>query len=78
MAGDGTIFLEGLIRDGLLTAGLLPLSVIFDAYSNTTYVLRAVPEIDPNTPHGAVILVVSALGLVERRLRRAAVGQHTV
>jgi len=36
-----------------------------------TYVLRAVPEIDPNTAHGAVILLVNALGLVERRLRRS-------
>ena len=36
-----------------------------------TYVPRAVPEIDPNTAHGAVVLSVSALGLVERRLRRS-------
>jgi hypothetical protein len=71
MVGDDTFFLEGLIRDGLLTAGLSPLSVIFDADSNMTYVLRAVPEIDPNTAHGAVILLVNALGLVERRLRRS-------
>jgi hypothetical protein len=55
--------------------------VIFDPVSNMTYVTStpgAVPEIDPNTAHGAVVLLVSALGLVERRLRRAAVGQHTV
>jgi hypothetical protein len=70
MTGDDTFFLEGLIRDGLLTAGLSPLSVIFDADSNMTYVI-AVPEIDPNTAHGAVVLVVSALGLVERRRRRS-------
>lgn len=76
MAGDDTVFLEGLIRSGLLTAGLSPLSVIFDADSNMTYVLRAVPEIDPNTAHGAVVLFVGALGLLERRVRRAAIARH--
>jgi hypothetical protein len=76
MTGDDTFFLEGLIRDGLLTAGLSPLSVIFDADSNMTYVLRAVPELDPNTAHGAVMLLVGALGLLERRLRRAALARH--
>ena len=70
MTGDDTVFLDGLIRDGLLTAGLSPLSVIFDAGSNMTYV-TAVPEIDPNTAHGAVLLLVGALGLLERRLRRS-------
>jgi hypothetical protein len=75
MAGDDTVFLQGLIELGFLTAGLSPLSVIFDADSNMTYVI-AVPEIDPNTAHGAVILLVSALGLVERRLRQAAIARH--
>jgi hypothetical protein len=70
MAGDDTVFLEGLIRSGLLTAGLSPLSVIFDADSNMTYVI-AVPEIDPNTAHGVVVLLVSALGVLERRLRQS-------
>ena len=70
MTGDDTVFLDGLIRHGLLTAGLSPLSVIFDAGSNMTYV-TAVPEIDPNTAHGAVLLLVGALGLLERRLRRS-------
>ena len=70
MTGDDTVFLQGLIERGLLTAGLSPLSVIFDAGSNMTYV-TAVPEIDPNTAHGAVLLLVGALGLLERRLRRS-------
>jgi hypothetical protein len=71
MAGDDTFFLKGLIRGGRLTAGIFPLSVIFDADSNMTYVIRAVPEIDPNTAHGAVMLLVGAAGLLERRLRKA-------
>ena len=71
IAGDDTFFLEGLIRGGLLTAGLFPLSVIFDADSSMTYVMLAVPEIDPNTAHGAVMLLVGAAGLLERRLRKA-------
>jgi hypothetical protein len=66
--GDDTVFLQGLIQRGLLTGGTSPLSVIFDAGSNMTYVI---PEIDPNTAHGAVVLLVGALGLLERRLRRS-------
>jgi len=76
MAGDDTSFLQGLIGGRLLTAGLSPLSVIFDADSNMTYVLRAVPEIDPNTAHGAVMLLVGAAGLLERRLRRVALARQ--
>ena len=74
MTGDDTVFLQALIELGLLTAGLSPLSVIFDAGSNMTYVTLvsgAVPEIDPTTAHGAVVLLVGALGLLERRLRRS-------
>jgi hypothetical protein len=71
MAGDDTFFLKGLIRGGRLTSGIFPLSVIFDADSSMTYVMRAVPEIDPNTAHGAVMLLVGAAGLLERRLRKA-------
>ena len=75
MAGDDTFFLKGLIRGGRLTAGIFPLSVIFDADSNMTYVMRAVPEIDPNTAHGAVMLLVGAAGILERRLRRVALAR---
>ena len=75
MAGDDTFFLEGLIRGGRLTAGIFPLSVIFDADSSMTYVMRAVPEIDPSTAHGAVMLLVGAAGLLERRLRRVALAR---
>lgn len=75
MAGDDTFFLEGLIRGGRLTAGIFPFSVIFDADSSMTYVMRAVPEIDPNTAHGAVMLLISAAGLLERRLRRVALAR---
>ena len=79
MTGDDTVFLQALIELGLLTAGLSPLSVIFDAGSNMTYVTLvsgAVPEIDPTTAHGAVVLLVGALGLLERRLRQAAIARH--
>ncbi|MCY3016821.1 MAG: hypothetical protein NT171_19275 [Planctomycetota bacterium] len=75
MTGDDTSFLQGLIGGGLLNAGLSPLSVIFDAGSNMTYVTLVsapVPEIDPNTAHGAVMLLVGAAGILERRLRRVA------
>ncbi|MEI8367022.1 MAG: hypothetical protein WCJ31_01215 [Planctomycetia bacterium] len=41
-----------------------------------TLVSAAVPEIDPTTAHGAVVLLVSALGLLERRLRQAAIARH--
>ena len=75
MAGDDTVYLQGLIELGFLTAGISPLSVIFDADSNMTYVLRAVPEIDPNTAHGAVMLLVGAAGILERRLRRVALAR---
>jgi len=68
MTGDDTVFLQGLIERGLLTAGVSPLSVIFDAGSNMTYVI---PEIDPNTAHGAIVLLVGALGLLDRRLRQS-------
>ena len=70
MPGDDTSFLQGLIDGRLLTSGLSPLSVIFDADSSMTYVI-AVPEIDRNTAHGAVVLFVGALGVLERRLRRS-------
>ena len=79
ITGDDTVFLQALIELGLLTAGLSPLSVIFDAGSNMTYVTLvsgAVPEIDPTTAHGAVVLLVGALGLLERRLRQAAIARH--
>ena len=79
ITGDDTVFLQALIELGLLTAGLSPLSVIFDAGSNMTYVTlvsAAVPEIDPTTAHGAVVLLVGALGLLERRLRQAAIARH--
>ena len=79
ITGNDTSYLQGLIGGGLLTAGLSPLSVIFDAGSNMTYVTlvsAAVPEIDPNTAHGAVVLLVGALGLLERRLRQAAIARH--
>lgn len=79
VTGDDTVFLQSLIELGLLTAGLSPLSVIFDAGTNMTYVTfvsAAVPEIDPTTAHGAVVLLVGALGLLERRLRQAAIARH--
>ena len=79
ITGNDTSYLQGLIGGGLLTAGLSPLSVIFDAGSNMTYVTLvsgAVPEIDPTTAHGAVVLLVGALGLLERRLRQAAIARH--
>jgi len=41
-----------------------------------TYVLCAVAEIDSNAAHGAVVLLVGALGLLERRLRRVALARH--
>jgi hypothetical protein len=41
-----------------------------------TFVSAPVPEIDPNTAHGAVVLLVGALGLLERRLRQAAIARH--
>jgi hypothetical protein len=74
MAGDDKSFLENLIFAGLITDGPSPLQVIFDPVSNMTYVTStpgAVPEIDPNTAHGAVMILVGALGLLERRLRRS-------
>lgn len=52
---------------------------VHPAFSNMTYVTlvsAAVPEIDPTTAHGAVVLLVSALGLLERRLRQAAIARH--
>jgi hypothetical protein len=78
MTGDDTSFLQGLIGGGLLTAGFSPLSVIFDAGSNMTYVTStpgAVPEIDPNTAHGAVMILVGAAGILERRLRRVSLAR---
>ena len=78
ITGNDTSYLQGLIGGGLLTAGSA-LSVIFDAGSNMTYVTlvsAAVPEIDPTTAHGAVVLLVGALGLLERRLRQAAIARH--
>jgi hypothetical protein len=42
-----------------------------------TFVSAPVPEIDPNTAHGAVVLLVGALGLLERRLRQVAIARHT-
>jgi len=80
MTGDDTVLLQGLIGGGLLTAGFSPLSVTFDAGSNMTYVTLVsapVPEIDLNTAHGAVVLLVGALGLLERRLRQVAIARHT-
>ena len=49
------------------------------AFSNMTYVTStpgAVPEIDPSTAHSAVMILVGALGLLERRLRRVALARH--
>lgn len=80
MAGDDKTFLENLIFAGLITDGLSTLQVIFDPGSNMTYVTfvsAAVPEIDPNTAHGAVMILVGAAGLLERRLRRVALARHT-
>jgi hypothetical protein len=37
----------------------------------------AVPEIDPNNAHGAVMLLVGAAGLLERRLRQRAMARHS-
>jgi hypothetical protein len=79
MAGDGKTFLESLIFAGLITDGPSPLQVIFDPISNMTYVTStpgAVPEIDPNTAHGAVMLLVGAAGILERRLRRVALARQ--
>ena len=42
-----------------------------------TLVSAPVPEIDLNTAHGAVVLLVGALGLLERRLRQVAIARHT-
>ena len=78
MAGDDKSFLENLIFAGLITDGPSPLQVIFDPVSNMTYVTStpgAVPEIDPNTAHGAVMLLVGAAGILERRLRRVALAR---
>jgi len=80
LAGDGKTFLENLIFAGLITDGPSPLQVIFDPISNMTYVTStpgAVPEIDPNTAHGAVMLLVGAAGLLERRLRQRAMARHS-
>jgi hypothetical protein len=80
MAGDGKTFLENLIFAGLITDGPSPLQVIFDPISNMTYVTStpgAVPEIDPNTAHGAVMLLVGGAGLLERRLRQRAMARHS-
>jgi len=79
MAGDGKTFLESLIFAGLITDGPPPLQVIFDPISNMTYVTStpgAVPEIDPNTAHGVVMLLVGATGILERRLRRVALARQ--
>lgn len=79
MAGDDKTFLENLIFAGWITDGPSPLQVIFDPVSNMTYVTStpgAVPEIDPNTAHGAVMLVIGAAGILERRLRRAALARQ--
>ena len=78
MAGDDKTFLENLIFAGWITDGPSPLQVIFDPVSNMTYVTStpgAVPEIDPNTAHGAVMLLISAAGILERRLRRVALAR---
>jgi hypothetical protein len=80
MAGDGKTFLESLIFAGLITDGPSPLQVIFDPISNMTYVTStpgAVPEIDPNTAHGAIMLLVGAAGILERRLRQRAMARHS-
>jgi len=80
MAGDGKTFLESLIFAGLITDGPSPLQVIFDPVSNMTYVTStpgAVPEIDPNTAHGVVMLLVGATGILERRLRQRAMARHS-
>jgi hypothetical protein len=79
MAGDGKTFLENLIFAGLITDGPSPLQVIFDPISNMTYVTStpgAVPEIDPDTAHGVVMLLVGAAGILERRLRRVALARQ--
>ena len=78
MAGDGKSFLENLIFAGLITDGPSLLQVIFDPVSNMTYVTStpgAVPEIDPTTAHGAVMLLIGAAGILERRLRRVALAR---
>ena len=78
MAGDCKSFLENLIFAGLITDGPSPLQVIFDPVSNMTYVTStpgAVPEIDPTTAHGAVMLLIGAAGILERRLRRVALAR---
>ncbi len=52
--------------------------VTFDPALNMTSVIStpsAVPEIDPNTAHGAAMLLIGALGLLERRLRRVALAR---
>ena len=62
-----------------ITDGPSPLQVIFDPVSNMTYVTStpgAVPEIDPNTAHGAGMLLVGAAGILERRLRRVALARQ--
>ena len=79
MAGDDKTFLESLIFAGWITDGPSPLQVIFDPVSNMTYVTStpgAVPEIDPNTAHGAGMLLVGAAGILERRLRRVALARQ--
>jgi hypothetical protein len=79
MAGDDKTFLENLIFAGWITDGPSPLQVIFDPVSNMTYVTStpgAVPEIDPNTALGAVMLLVGAAGILERRLRRVALARQ--
>jgi len=74
-AGDHTTYLQDLIASNLLTGGSIPLTVLFDAGSNATYVTgspSAVPEIDPAGIGSILALASGALCLLERRrLKRA-------
>jgi len=74
-AGDHTTYLQGLIAGNFLTGGSIPLTVLFDAGSNATYVTgssSAVPEIDPAGIGSILALASGALCLLERRRLKAA------
>jgi len=70
LAGDDRTFLENLIAAGLITDGMSPLLVIYDAGLNATFVTStSVPEIHPNTAHSALAILMGACCLIERRRR---------
>ncbi len=74
LAGDTVSYVQSLIAGNLLSGGSTPLAVFFDSGSNFTFVTPSstpIPEIDPAAAGGAWTLLVGALGILERRKRRA-------